>query len=128
MLGFSILIYFSYLLLLSLVDINKTGQVEGKEVVLTSSYAVEVFSKDFLPIGVARVVSETTPVLKQYSGLRLLMFNNGKYYLFRELDPVTCKPSQVFIIPDTPDIHLTLSSILPIDRPCGITPTATPAQ
>ncbi len=125
---FSIIVYFSYLLLLSFIDINRTGQVEGKNVVLTSSYAVEVFSKDFLPIGAAEVVSNRTPALKQYSGLRLLTFNNGKYYLFRDLDPVTCKPSQVFIIPDTPDIHLTLSSILPIDRPCGITPTATPAQ
>lgn len=127
-LAFSISIYFSYLLLLSFVDINNAGQVEGKEVVLTSSYAVEVFSRDLLPIGAWKVVSNTTPTLKQYSGLRLLMFNNGKYYLFRDLDPVTCKPAQVFIIPDTPDIHLALSSIVPIDAPCAITPTATPAQ
>lgn len=125
-LAFSILIYFSYLLLLSFVDINKTGEAEGKEIVLTSSYAVEVFSQDFLPIGTAKVVSNTTPVLMQYSGLRLLTFNNGKYYLFRELDPVTCKPSQVFVIQDTPDIHLALSSIAPIDGPCAVTSTVSP--
>jgi hypothetical protein len=127
-LAFSIIIYFSYLLLLSFIDINRTGQVEGKNIVLTSSYAVEVFSRDFLPIGTAKVLSNTAPTLMQYSGLRLLTFNNGKYYLFRDLDPVTCKPSQVFIIPDTPEIHITLSAIVPIDVPCTITPTPTPVQ
>ena len=121
-LAFSILIYFSYLLLLSFVDINKTGESEGKEVVLTSSYAVEVFSQEFLPIGTAKVVSNTTPVLMQYSGLRLLTFNNGKYYLFRELDPVTCKPSKVFVIQDTPEIQLALSAIAPVDGPCADAP------
>ena len=115
-------------MLLSFIDINRTGQVEGKNIVLTSSYAVEVFSRDFLPIGTAKVLSNTAPTLMQYSGLRLLTFNNGKYYLFRDLNPVTCKPSQVFIIPDTPEIHITLSAIVPIDVLCTIPPTPTPVQ
>jgi len=123
---FSLIIYFSYLLLLSFIDINKIGEVEGKEIVLTSSYAVEVYSRDLLPIGAAKNVAKTTPTLMQYSGLRLLTFNNGKYYLFRDLDPVTCKPAQVFIIPDTPEIQVALGAIAPIEGPCAITPTDAP--
>ena len=125
---FSLIIYFSYLLLLSFIDINKIGEIEGKEIVLTSSYAVEVYSRDFLPIGVARNVTNTTPTLMQCSGLRLLTFNNGKYYLFRDLDPVTCKPSHVFIIPDTPEIQVALGAIAPVDGPCAATPTAAPVD
>jgi hypothetical protein len=118
MLVFSIIVYFSYLLLLALVDINRTGQVEGKNVVFTSSYTVEVYSSFFLPLGTPNVMSNTDPTLLRYEGLRLLTFNNGKYYLFRDIDPVTCKPSQVFIIPESSDTHLVFSAVAPVEGPC----------
>jgi hypothetical protein len=44
--------------------------------------------------------------------------NNGKYYLFRDIDPVTCKPEQVFIISDNSDIYLNVRPITPVEAPC----------
>ena len=70
-LAFSILVYFSYALLQVFIDINRSGQAEGKNIVFTSSYAVEVYSRDFLPLGEHTVTPDTTPVLMHYDGLRL---------------------------------------------------------
>jgi hypothetical protein len=120
---FTIIVIFSYVLLQAFVDINRSGQFEGKEVVLSSSYAVQVYSKDYLPLGPPKVITNTTSTLMEYNGLRLLTFNNGKYYLFRDIDPVTCKPSQVFVVTDSPNIVLVFSAIAPIDTPCAITET-----
>jgi hypothetical protein len=122
LLALAIIVLFSYILLQAFIDINKTGQIEGKDVVFSSSYAVQIFSKDYLPLGSPKAVSNLTTSLKEYDGLRLLRFNNGKYYLFRDIDPYTCKPSQVFVITDSPDIILVLSTIAPIDIPCTPSP------
>ena len=122
---FSMAIYFLYLLLLAFIDINKTGQAIGRDAVLTKSYSIEIYSKEILPLG--QVVSTTSSSLFQYSGLRLLTYNNGKYYLFRDVDPVTCKPSLVFIINDSPSTYFVLGDISPIDAPCVVvTPSVLP--
>lgn len=117
--AFTIIALFSYILLEALIDINKTGQIEGRGVVLSSSYAVQVYSEDYLPLGSPTVISNKTSTLMEYTGLRLLTFNNGKYYLFRVFDPATCKPSQVFVVTDSPNIVLVLSTIAPFDTPCA---------
>jgi hypothetical protein len=33
-----------------------------------------------------------------YTGLRLLTFNNGKYYIFSDIDTKICKPYKVYVI------------------------------
>ena len=119
--AFVLLMYFIYILFDLSTDINVSGQEQGRATVLTSSYAVEVYSKSYLPLGAAQVVPNTTSTLLHYDGLRLLTFNNGKYYLFRDIDPITCRPAQVFIISDNPDVHLAVSSVTPIDAPCAET-------
>ena len=123
---FSLIIYFSYLFVEALTDIRKTGELAGRRIVLSDNYAVQVYSKDYLPLGTPRVLSGTTPPVLEYSGLRLLTFNNGKYYLFREVDPINCSPLHVFIVTDSPDIIIVLSSVDAIDPPCATTPTASP--
>jgi len=116
---FVLIMYFIYILLDVFIEINQSGQYEGRLAVLTRSYGVEVYSKDSMPLGTPKMMPNTTPVLMEYSGLRLLTFNNGKYYLFREVDPTTCRPAQVFIISDSPDVHLTVSPIAPVAAPCA---------
>jgi hypothetical protein len=118
-LAFVLIMYFIYILLDMSTNINVSGQDQGRVTVLTRSYAVEVYSKDYLPLGSPEVMSNTTPTLMHYSGLRLLTFNNGRYYLFRDVDPITCRPSQVFIISDNADVHLTVSPVAPVDAPCA---------
>jgi hypothetical protein len=120
-LTFVAILYLIYILLDLSTNMILSGQAEGRATVLTKSYAVEVYSKDGLPLGSSPVMVDTTPDLMHYSGLRLLTFNNGKYYLFREVDPDTCRPLQVFIVADNPDIHLTVSPVAPVDTPCART-------
>lgn len=123
---FVLIMYFIFILLDVFIEINKSGQHEGRLAVLMSSYGVEVYSKDYMPLGTPKMMPNTTPVLMEYSGLRLLTFNSGKYYLFRDVDPVTCRPSQVFIISDSPDVHLAVSPIAPVDVPCAGTAVDAP--
>jgi len=123
---FSLAIYFLYLLLVAFIDINQTGQAVGRDTVLTKSYAIEIYSKEILPLDPGQVASNTSSSLVQYDGLRLLTYNNGKYYLFRDVDPVTCKPSQVFIINDSQGTYFVLGDISPIDAPCVATPSVSP--
>ena len=122
----SLVIYFSYLLLGTLIDIRQSGLQDGKKIVFSNSYAVQVYSKDYLPLGSPKISSDSSPALLEYSGLRLLTFNNGKYYLFRDIDSNTCRPSHVFIVTDSPDILIVLSAVDPVVTPCGTTPTASP--
>jgi hypothetical protein len=114
--------YLFYILLLTFIDIKAAGWNDGKNIVLEKSRAVEVFSKDFLPLGQGRVVPDTSPAVIQYDGLRLLTFNNEKYYLFRDVDPATCKPVQVFVINNSPNIQVVLGDVSPVDPPCPVTP------
>lgn len=123
---FVLIMYFIYILLDLSTNLNASGQAQGRATVLTRSYAVEVYSKDYLPLGSPQVEQNTAPALLHYSGLRLLTFNNGKYYLFRDVDPITCRPLQVFILSDNPDIHLTVSPIAPVNAPCAGTSVDTP--
>lgn len=116
---FVLIMYLIYILLDLSTNLNASGQDQGRATVLTKSYAVEVYSKDYLPLGSPEVMPNTTPILMHYRGLRLLTFNNGKYYLFRDVDPITCRPSQVFIISDNADVHLTVSPIEPVQAPCA---------
>jgi hypothetical protein len=126
-LAFVLIIYLIYILLDLSTNLNASGQEQGRVTVLTRSYAVEVFSKEYLPLGAPAIMSNTTPTLMHYRGLRLLTFNNGKYYLFRDVDPITCRPAQVFIISDNPDVHLTVSPIEPVEAPCAGTAVQAPS-
>ncbi len=71
-----------------------------------------------------------------YQDLKLLTYNNGKYYLFRELDPQTCKPRDVYIIDEANLIQVTLKPGNMSDVACGKdtklvtqpTATITPSQ
>ncbi len=114
LLAFVLIMYFIYVLLDLSHNLTVSGEKQGRATVLSKSYVVEVYSTDNLPLGPSEVMQNTTPILMRYSGLRLLTFNNGKYYLFREVDQETCKPLRVFIVSDGPQVHLTVSPIAPI--------------
>lgn len=112
-------LYFLYLLLGAFVEIKNSGYRDGQTTIFGRSQAVEILSKETLPMDDGQVLLGTTPGAIQYRGLRLLTYNNGKYYLFRDIDPVTCKPAQVYVIESSPNIHIILSDFVPIDTPCA---------
>jgi len=69
---------------------------------LMNSRTVTVYSREMLPLGITPTANTLNqqPSLFEYKDLFLLTHNNGKYYLFRELDIATCKPKQIFIVAD----------------------------
>jgi hypothetical protein len=62
-----------------------------------------------------------------YKGFHLLTFNDGKYYLFKEIDPVTCKPLKVYIVNPEKALQINLSAAESLADQCQITnpPTGT---
>ncbi len=123
--GISFIILLVYFLTLSFQDLQRSGEKAGKQVVLYQSHSVEVYSPEELSLGSASVVPDTTPLLFHYNGLKLLTYNNGKYYLFREVNSETCKPEQVFIVENSENIHIVLGEITPVDGPCSTASTET---
>ena len=53
-----------------------------------------------------------------YSGFRLLTVNGGKYYLFKEIDPATCKPLKVYVIDADQYKHINLSAAESLSDKC----------
>lgn len=116
-----LIVIFFYCFLLLLTDIHAGGQADGLRAVLTGSYSVDVYSKEYLPMGPYDVVSGTS--MFHYGGLHLLIANGGKYYLFRDINPASCQPEQVYVINDIESIHLVFSELSLITTPCtGLIP------
>jgi hypothetical protein len=107
-----------YFLMQTTIEFSETGFQAGKQTTLTQSYRVEVYSRDTIPLGASQISVREQTVFNHYRGLRLLTHNNGKYYLFREVDEATCRPKQVFVIPDTEDIYVIVKNITPVRTPC----------
>ncbi|MCX6082405.1 MAG: hypothetical protein NTW32_23000 [Chloroflexi bacterium] len=86
----------------TLLVVKIWGSFNGKIYVLESAARVELVSTSLMTL------ENPTPMPSQaggknntyyiYDGFHLLTINNGKYYLFKEIDPVTCKPLKVYVI------------------------------
>jgi hypothetical protein len=72
----------------------------GRQDVLENSSRIEIASTNPQDLGDPEVIfsKDGKTNLFVYKGLRLLTFNNGKYYLFKEIDQDTCKPIQVYVV------------------------------
>lgn len=123
-LTFAFIIYFVYILLEVFIAINGSGAGEGRKAVLEESYTIEVYSKDSIPLGPSEPAPNVPSTFNHYSGFRLLTHNNGKYYLFQEIDPTTCKPLKVFVITDTQDIYFVLGDVARINTVCEKSPSS----
>ena len=79
-------------------DGRKRGQLEmlqrSKQVELITNLPI-VSGKDSTDNRVNTVTNSGQYI---YDDFKLLTMNNGKYYIFKELDPDTCKPAQVYVI------------------------------
>ena len=96
---FLFLIFFSFTHAIQYIQEN--GRLRGQSTVLFHSMQVELVTK--LPVimdGNESISSLYTTAADQYiyNGFRLLTMNNGKYYVFKELDPQTCIPAHVYVI------------------------------
>ena len=104
---------FVYIIYFTLNFTSISSIKNGKNEVLENSMIITMTSQS--PISLLDQSNSAEWLLngdKQYvySGFRLLTINNGKYYLFKDIDPDTCRPKQVFVVNDSPDIQFTYAA------------------
>jgi hypothetical protein len=115
-----VMLYLVYFLIQATIEFSDSGLQQGQQDVLQESYAVEVYSRDAIPLGTAEPSAAEQDGVNHYAGLWLLTHNNGKYYLFREVDPGSCKPKQVFVVPDTESIYVVVKERTPVHPACTV--------
>ena len=82
--------------------VHDQGFGNGQFMVLEKATRVELVSA--IPMTLDNVNVVTAQIGQNenqyyiYSGFHLLTVNNGQYYLFKEIDPVICKPLKVYVI------------------------------
>lgn len=93
------------------------GAFNGRWAVLLFSPRAEIVSEKLLSVGaMPEPIGNGAPFV--YKGFHLLVFNNGKYYLFNEIDPNTCKPLKVYVIDSSHLVQINLQSSTPVVSQC----------
>lgn len=107
----------------SLQIVENAGKENGKIVVLERSAQVELVSS--FPMALDDDNQIPTKASGQdyftYKGLHLLTVNNGKYYLFKEIDPVTCRPAKVYVIENRETLQINLLPVSSLSDQCSST-------
>lgn len=78
--------------------VERFGLMNGKDTLLERSMQVDLITDKPVMSEPTTSVTGSDGIYYVYKGFRLLQVNNGKYYLFKEIDPATCKPRQVYIV------------------------------
>ena len=123
------LVPFTVVILLSIIFISITlqsvsnyGASLGQTEVLENAPQVDLVSASPMTLDDVNIVSSQVGIQQtqyyEYKGYHLLTFNEGKYYLFKDIDPATCKPSQVLVITDDKNIQVRLLPAVSLDRQC----------
>lgn len=109
--------------------VTQWGKNNGEFFILNNSPQVELVSSNPIPLDDANIISPQagTDGLYIYQGFHLLTFNNGKHYLFKEIDWATCKPTKVYIVNANENIQVNLLPPVSLADQCQktINPTAT---
>lgn len=109
-------------IVLTLKFVSLWGEAEGKRTVLQGASQLELISNIPLLLDMAAPppsASGSAPTPFVYRGYRLLTYNSGKYYFFKDLDPSTCKPKQVYIVDEKQFIQVNELPASPIVSPCA---------
>lgn len=116
---------FFFLLLVSVVVFTLQfvygfGQINGRLHIEQFAKSIEIISTNPLPLDENNLLP--VPSSGQdyfiYEGLHLLTVNNGKYYLFKEIDPVTCKPAKVYVIENQGALQINLLPAVSLVEEC----------
>jgi hypothetical protein len=82
----------------ALTFVEQIGQINGKNALLEKSLNVELITDKPVMSEQVDVITNHEGIFYVYKDFRLLYVTNEKYYLFKEIDPTTCKPRKVFVI------------------------------
>lgn len=114
----------------------KFGYDNGILAIQKGTPEIEIVTDRLQPLGTQPVVlstanGESDPVYT-YNGFRLIIYSNGKYYLYNDLDPATCRPKQVYVVSEDQCLQVNVLPISPLNSQCqdnsgqGSAPTLTP--
>jgi hypothetical protein len=80
--------------------VKNSGEESGRIMVLEKAAQVELISSTPMPLDADNLLPELSSGQDYYvyQGFHLLTVNNDKYYLFKEIDSITCKPAKVYVI------------------------------
>ena len=115
--------------------VKNSGGESGRIAVLEKAAQVELISSTPMPLDENNLSS--VPLNGQdyyvYQGFHLLTANNGNYYIFKEIDPVTCKPIKVYVVEARESVQVIFLPAVSLADQCQktnlirtATPTSTP--
>ncbi len=113
---------FVLLVISTLYAVQQYGGWVGKNNVLQFSSQVELASDIPLALENGKLPPEKIGEHDYfiYKGLHLLTVNDGKYYLFKEIDFTTCKPSKVYVVERREALQINLLPAVPLVDQCKI--------
>lgn len=118
-----VILALSFTVLFSIVFIGTTlsivkrwGEVSGLVYIVQNSPQIDINSNTQLPLEINTLNTSNSYTYKDY---QLITYNNGKYYLFKEIDFSTCKPKQVYIIDSTHLIQVNLRQSVSLASQCS---------
>ena len=115
---------FTTLLLLGIVIftmylVTLWGNLNGRTYVLYDASPVEIVSATPMAFGgVPASVQQLGNGEYAYLGLRVLTYNAGKYYFYKDIDAVTCRPSKVYVVAADKLLQVNLLPPTPISGTC----------
>jgi len=95
--------------------VNRWGELEGLLYIAKSSPEVDFVSK--IPLNLQS--SKSRQENYYYEKLYLLTFNNGKYYIFKDIDQSTCKPIKVTVVSAENLIQIDIKKPAPFEDKCS---------
>ncbi len=99
--------------------VERIGALNGKKALLEQSMPTDLIADKPIMAEPIEVISGAEGTYYVYSGFRLLQVNNGKYYLFKEIDPDTCKPRLVYIVDAAQFRQINLSPATSLKELCN---------
>lgn len=125
---------FFFLLLVSLVVftlqfVYRFGQINGRLHITELSVPVEISSSTPLPLDEHNLspITSSGQDFFIYKDLYLLTMNEGKYFLFKEIDKETCKPIKVYVVEGNQSLQVNLLPVKSLQDQCNQTKSSIPA-
>lgn len=119
----------SFLLLVdnTLQIVRTRGQQVGQTILLENAAQVELVSANPMALDDDSQVPAKASGQDYYTYKKfyLLTINNGKYYLFKEVDPETCKPAKVYVIEARESVQVNLLPAVSLADQCKMTNVVT---
>lgn len=89
------------------------GKLSGRNYVAEANIQVEFISKHYLDISSPSIMSSSITIEPSYlyKGFKLLTYNEGRYFLFKDIDSVSLKPCAVYMVENTNVLQIKLTSL-----------------